>query len=441
MQAVNWLDRREIPSRSSARKVIGIVAAVLAVLTVLAITLSDPRRNRTGDIRATTHIWSRYQTTWIASPTTTTTISQINEAKTRIPSFWPTLAATIPKTASGYESHHPEQDLHQELEADREQIDHDSKRRFAAGLLAVPDFHQPDPQRQREHDQLRQMVLSERLADAFGNQVHDELGGGLLGEDRGGGPGFDQRRTQPGPDQVRQCQTDQHCHQRVDQIKNHHEGAHAASDLIGDDGAQDREDDQRGRQGGQGAENQFGHDLQVGRAFTPENPDGNRHHDRQDDPGVERQPSRPALRFVLDDGRWSLVIVERGILGHGHRGLRIENSRGQRLAGRCRVAVECGIMAASPARCECPGELRRAVRDWRGVPSRAILRSNTRGIGGDTCTSRRLDSPARCMCHVLPHEAADGPANMALDEALLERGGRRCRHGLSAHLRLDDSRP
>src|ERR1700678_3435608 len=25
-------------------------------------------------------------------------------------------------------------------------------------------------------------------------------------------------------------------------------------------------------------------------------------------------------------------------------------------------------------------------------------------------------------CHVLPHEAADGPANMALDEALLETG-------------------
>ena len=42
MQAVNWLDRREIPSRSSDRRVIGIVAAVLAVLNVLAITLSDP---------------------------------------------------------------------------------------------------------------------------------------------------------------------------------------------------------------------------------------------------------------------------------------------------------------------------------------------------------------------------------------------------------------
>ena len=58
---------------------IGIVAAVLAVLIVLAITFKDPRRNRRGDIRATAHIWNRYQMTWTESPPTTTAISQINE--------------------------------------------------------------------------------------------------------------------------------------------------------------------------------------------------------------------------------------------------------------------------------------------------------------------------------------------------------------------------
>ena len=78
-------------------------------------------------------------------------------------------------------------------------------------------------------------------------------------------------------------------------------------------------------------------------------------------------------------------------------------------------------MAASPARCECPAESRHA--HWASgavYRSRAILRPNTRGIGGDTCTSRRLDCRGRSTCHVLPHEAASGPANMALDEALLE---------------------
>src|SRR3954452_20457340 len=101
MHAVNWLDCREMPSRRSEPSVIGIVAAVLAVLKVLAITSDAPRRNRTGDIRATTAITTRYHTTWHDRPATTTTISQMSARKTSIPSFWPTLDATTPKTARG----------------------------------------------------------------------------------------------------------------------------------------------------------------------------------------------------------------------------------------------------------------------------------------------------------------------------------------------------
>src|SRR5258708_17358733 len=89
MPAVNWLDRRETPSRSSDRSVIGVVAAVLAVLNVLAMTSSAPRRNRNGDILATTAICERYQMTWIASPSTTAAISQISQADTYLPSLRP----------------------------------------------------------------------------------------------------------------------------------------------------------------------------------------------------------------------------------------------------------------------------------------------------------------------------------------------------------------
>jgi hypothetical protein len=78
-----------------------MVAAVLDVLIVLAMTLSEPRRNRTGDMRATTDICRRYQRTCSDRPRTTTTISESNELRTASPSFLPTLDATIPKTANG----------------------------------------------------------------------------------------------------------------------------------------------------------------------------------------------------------------------------------------------------------------------------------------------------------------------------------------------------
>ena len=90
-----------MPSPSKARNVIGIVAAVLAVLMVLAMTFRAPGGERRGDIRASNHICKRYHDTWVASPSATTAISQISDWKTFIPSFWPTLEATIPKTANG----------------------------------------------------------------------------------------------------------------------------------------------------------------------------------------------------------------------------------------------------------------------------------------------------------------------------------------------------
>src|SRR5262249_42380910 len=85
----------------SALRVTGIVAAVLAVLTVLAITSRAPRRNATGDRPRRTSIVTRYQATWHTRPTTTTTISQIKDWKPRTPSFRPTTDATTPNTASG----------------------------------------------------------------------------------------------------------------------------------------------------------------------------------------------------------------------------------------------------------------------------------------------------------------------------------------------------
>ena len=103
-------------------------------------------RNRSGDIRARTHIWSRYQITWIASPPTTTTISQISEAKTRIPSFWPTLAATIPKTASGTRATTQSNTFIKSSKPIVSRSTTTLKRCFTAGLLAVADLHQADPQ-------------------------------------------------------------------------------------------------------------------------------------------------------------------------------------------------------------------------------------------------------------------------------------------------------
>src|SRR5207302_1775401 len=74
-QAASWLDCRETPSGPvRARRVIGMVAAVLAVLKVAAITSAAPRRNFAGEMPPKIAIWTRYQATWQARPASTTTM-------------------------------------------------------------------------------------------------------------------------------------------------------------------------------------------------------------------------------------------------------------------------------------------------------------------------------------------------------------------------------
>ncbi len=83
-QAASWLDWRDTPSGPvNALSVTGIVAPVLAVLNEVAITLAAPGRNRTGDIRAKTPSWIRYQVTWQARPPRTTTMNQSSDSGRR----------------------------------------------------------------------------------------------------------------------------------------------------------------------------------------------------------------------------------------------------------------------------------------------------------------------------------------------------------------------
>ena len=64
MHAASWLDSFETPSFSvSALRVTGIVAAVLAVLKVPAITSDAPRKKRSGDIPRNRTRTIRYQVT------------------------------------------------------------------------------------------------------------------------------------------------------------------------------------------------------------------------------------------------------------------------------------------------------------------------------------------------------------------------------------------
>ena len=86
-----------------------------------------------------------------------------------------------PEDRQRRERHHPQQDLHQQLEADRQQVDDDLERRVTLGLPRVADLHQADAQGQRQDDELRQVVLGERLADAPGDEVDQQVGDRLLG--------------------------------------------------------------------------------------------------------------------------------------------------------------------------------------------------------------------------------------------------------------------
>ena len=78
-------------------------------------------------------------------------------------------------------------------------------------------------------------------------------------------------------------------------------------------------------------------------------------------------------------------------------------------------------MAASAARCECREDGGPALRVWMwlsGVGEPLIAQSRNRWCYLQERTAGLADG---MQCHVLPHETANGPVNMALDEALLER--------------------
>jgi lipoate-protein ligase A len=81
--------------------------------------------------------------------------------------------------------------------------------------------------------------------------------------------------------------------------------------------------------------------------------------------------------------------------------------------------VECRIIAASLASCEWPGALRRAA-GRPAVHAQGRLGSRTLNESVKVVDDRPAAVPEKMSCLVLAHQAADGPKNMALDEALLE---------------------
>ena len=154
-----------------------MVAAVLAVLKVLAITSSGPsqepdRRHPREDRHLEQipgHLAGQARRPRPRS-------ARSARRKTCIPSFWPTLEATMPEDGQRHQGHDPEQHLHQELEADRQQVDDRLDRGLAPGPLLVADLDQADPQGERQEDELGQVVLGERLADAPRDELDQEVG-------------------------------------------------------------------------------------------------------------------------------------------------------------------------------------------------------------------------------------------------------------------------
>ena len=131
-----------------------------------------------------------------------------------------------------------------------------------------------------------------------------------------------------------------------------------------------------------------------------------------DDPDVKRQAADPAVAFVLERRAGAKVVVcSRLNRRRAHRGLRGENSAPGNLArGRCiRWNVElCRLSSAGS--------------EW---PDGGSQRGRTR-LQSTECDHEQThepDSHIVNVCHVYPYEVADGPANMALDEALLEAVG------------------
>ena len=109
MQAVNWLERREIPSRSSDLQRDRNRRGRAGRTDRAGHDVERPRRNRQGDILATSRHLQQIPDDLDRQPKTTTTISQINEPKTCMPSFLPTMDGDDPEDSQRHQSHHPEQ--------------------------------------------------------------------------------------------------------------------------------------------------------------------------------------------------------------------------------------------------------------------------------------------------------------------------------------------
>ncbi len=124
----------------------------------------------------------------------------------------------------------------------------------------------------------------------------------FLDNRRGGRPGLDEGGSPAGVDQVGEGQSDQHRHQGVEQIEGHHQGAEPAFDVVGDDRAQDREHDQGRGEGGQGAKDHRGQELEPRGAVAPEKAGRNCQQDGEDNPGVQRQAGDPDAAFFVDGG-------------------------------------------------------------------------------------------------------------------------------------------
>ena len=159
----------------------------------------------------------------------------------------------------------PEQHLHQEFEADGDEVDDRLVADLATGSLLVADVGQADRQGQGDQHELGQVVRDKRLANRARDHLAQDVERGLRGRrghhlvgQRGQDvdepvltAGGDRAQVSPfaGCEQVREHQADDHRHQGVDQVEAHHPQALAAVDVVGDDRAQDGQHDQRRGQG------------------------------------------------------------------------------------------------------------------------------------------------------------------------------------------------
>ena len=421
-----------LPSRSRDFNVIGIVAAVLAVLKVLAITFSAPRRNRAGDILATTDIWNKYHTTWRAKPRTTTRISQINEAKTCMPSFWPTLAATMPKTASGTSATTQSKTFIINSNPMVSKSSDYLKRGFAPGFLLIADLDQADAESQGQYNQLRQMVLGEGLADRSRHQVQEQVGRRFPRQDGGGRAGCQQRGTNPRLDQVGQRQPDQHRDQSVQYVKSHHQSTQPPLDSLVTIALRMARTTRGAARAVRLRRMILGKRSKAGRPLPPQQSH------RESPPGPRRPPRRTgevrqagfqvrlatavpvscvsdefsigSLAAPQDLGQWSVVggpVVDRP-----------RTSESCPCSWQFRWNGELSRLFHET--CECLG--RRLDAKWSVCSD--VRGGATRSCGSVSCD--QFDPVAGAeIAHEndvsgLPYARRDGPANMALDEALLD---------------------